>query len=344
MPRASAWIGFTTFKAFGLTEPTGIDLPGEGKGQFHKLDVASDWNEVALATASFGQRFTVTPIQMLNMVCAIVDDGKLKSRMLSRKCWAETVRSSLRTRPRWSVRSFPRIPPLTCARTMEQVVANGTGKNAYVPITASAARLRPPRFCLNTTVTARCSIPRTANGLLHRRSADGRPADRGFWSPSTTCRNPATHSGGTIAAPVVGRIMEDVLPYIGITPVYDDSESDRRELTVPSVSGKTRDDAISTLSDAGFDCIIKGDGDTVTDQVPNAGMRIAASGKVIVYMGEEKPTEAVEVPDLSGMLPDECRDTLEEYGLYPQAEGCFVRADHRRYYRDQAESGGRYQR
>lgn len=101
-----------------------------------------------------------------------------------------------------------------------------------------------------------------------------------------------------------------------LTPVYDDSESDRRELTVPSVSGKTRDDAISTLSDAGFDCIIKGDGDTVTDQVPNAGMRIAASGKVIVYMGEEKPTEAVEVPDLSGMLPDECRDTLEEYGLY----------------------------
>ena len=70
--------------------------------------------------------------------------------------------------------------------------------------------------------------------------------------------------------------MEDVLPYIGITPVYDDSESDRRELTVPSVSGKTRDDAISTLSDAGFDCIIKGDGDTVTDQVPNAGMRISA--------------------------------------------------------------------
>ena len=115
--------------------------------------------------------------------------------------------------------------------------------------------------------------------------------------------------------------MEDVLPYIGITPVYDDSESDRRELTVPSVSGKTRDDAISTLSDAGFDCIIKGDGDTVTDQVPSAGMRIAASGKVIVYMGEEKPTEAVEVPDLSGMSPDECRDTLEEYGLYLKQKG-----------------------
>ena len=61
----------------------------------------------------------------------------------------------------------------------------------------------------------------------------------------------ATHSGGTIAAPVVGRIMEDVLPYIGITPVYDDSESDRRELTVPSVSGKTRDDAIRCVEERG---------------------------------------------------------------------------------------------
>ena len=59
---------YNFYKAFGLTEPTGIDLPGEGKGQFHKLDVASDWNEVALATASFGQRFTVTPIQMLSLI------------------------------------------------------------------------------------------------------------------------------------------------------------------------------------------------------------------------------------------------------------------------------------
>ncbi len=158
------------------------------------------------------------------------------------------------------------------------------------------------------------------HGLLHRRSADGRPADRG----SGRNQRPAGIRNACRRydrRPVVGRIMEDVLPYIGITPVYDDSESDRRELTVPSVSGKTRDDAISTLSDAGFDCIIKGDGDTVTDQVPNAGMRIAASGKVIVYMGEEKPTEAVEVPDLSGMLPDECRDTLEEYGLYLKQKG-----------------------
>ncbi|MFQ6840425.1 MAG: peptidoglycan D,D-transpeptidase FtsI family protein, partial [Agathobaculum sp.] len=64
-------------KAFGMTEPTGIDLPAESGGQFYDPD-SDAWNEVSLATASFGQRFTVTPLMELNMVCAIVDDGKLK--------------------------------------------------------------------------------------------------------------------------------------------------------------------------------------------------------------------------------------------------------------------------
>ena len=81
------------------------------------------------------------------------------------------------------------------------------------------------------------------------------------------------------------------------------------------------DDEADASQPAPLPTVEWGDGDTVTDQVPNAGMRIAASGKVIVYMGEEKPTEAVEVPDLSGMSPDECRDTLEEYGLYLKQKG-----------------------
>ena len=64
-----------------------------------------------------------------------------------------------------------------------------------------------------------------------------------------------------------------------------------------------------------------GDGDTVTDQVPSGGVRIPASGKVILYMGESKPTEQVEVPDLTGLTPDECRSVLEGYGLYLKQKG-----------------------
>ena len=312
---------YNFYKAFGLTEPTGIDLPGEGKGQFHQTDVVSDWNEVALATASFGQRFTVTPIQMINMVCAIVDDGKLKKPYVVKEVLNGdgSVKSTNETEIVRQVVSEDTSAYMREA--MEQVVANGTGKNAYV----SGYRIGGKTATSEILPEYDSDGNRTDKEDRYTASFIGvAPMDDPQIAVLVAINDlpeSATHSGGTIAAPVVGRIMEDVLPYIGITPVYDDSESDRRELTVPSVSGKTRDDAISTLSDAGFDCIIKGDGDTVTDQVPNAGMRIAASGKVIVYMGEKKPTEAVEVPNLSGMSPDECRDTLEEYGLYFKQKG-----------------------
>lgn len=131
----------------------------------------------------------------------------------------------------------------------------------------------------------------------------------------------APHGGGAIAAPVVARIMEDVLPYIGVTPVYSDEENDRRELTVPGVIGSTEAQAAEKLRAAGLEYRVVGDGATVTDQVPSSGMRIPASGKVILYMGESRTEEQVEVPDLTGLTPEECRYRLEEYGLYLKQKG-----------------------
>ena len=104
-------------------------------------------------------------------------------------------------------------------------------------------------------------------------------------------------------------------------PVFSGEENGRRELTVPGVIGSTEEQAAATLAQAGFGYRVVGDGDTVTDQVPASGMRIPASGSVILYMGEEKPTEQIEVPDLTGLTPDECRDTLEQYGLYLRQTG-----------------------
>ena len=309
------------YKAFGLTEQTGIDLPAEENGQFHKTDVASDWNEVALATASFGQRFTVTPIQMLNMVCAIVDDGKLKKPYVVKEVLNAdgSVKSTNETEVVRQVISEDTSAYMREA--MEQVVANGTGKNAYV----SGYRIGGKTATSEILPEYDSDGKRTDKEDRYTASFIGvAPMDDPQIAVLVSINDlpeSATHTGGTIAAPVVGRIMEDVLPYIGITPVYDDNESDRREITVPSVLGSSRDQAIRLLADAGFDCIIHGDGETVTDQVPSAGLRIAASGKVILYMGESKPTEAIEVPDLTGMTPDGCRETLEEYGLYLKQKG-----------------------
>ncbi len=308
------------FKAFGMTEPTGIDLPAESGGQFYDPD-SNDWNEVSLATASFGQRFTVTPLMELNMVCAIVDDGKLKQPYVVKQVLNAdgSVKSTSETTVVRQVISEETSAYMREA--MEQVVSSGTGKNAYV----SGYRIG------GKTATSEILQERDAEGKIidteNRYTASFigvAPMDDPQIAVLVAINDipeSSPHGGGAIAAPVVGRIMEEVLPYLGVSAVYSDEENDRRELTVPSVIGSTEEEAAATLADAGFEYRVVGEGDTVTDQVPASGVRIPASGRVILYMGESKPTEQIEVPDLSGLTPDECRDTLEQYGLYLRQTG-----------------------
>ena len=301
-------------KAFGMTEPTGIDLPAESGGQFYDPD-SDAWNEVSLATASFGQRFTVTPLMELNMVCAIVDDGKLKQPYVVKQVLNADGSVQSTTESKVVRQVFSEDTSAYMREAMEQVVASGTGKNAYVSgyriggKTATSEILKEEgdtenRYTASFIGVAPMDDPQIAVLVAINDIPESSP-----------------HGGGAIAAPVVARIMEEVLPYIGVTSVYADDESDRREVSVPSVVGQTEEQAASTLEQAGFGYRVVGDGDTVTDQVPVSGVRIPVSGRVILYMGENKPTEQIEVPDLTGLTPDECRDTLEQYGLYLRQKG-----------------------
>lgn len=301
-------------KAFGMTEPTGIDLPAESGGQFYDPD-SDAWNEVSLATASFGQRFTVTPLMELNMVCAIVDDGKLKQPYVVKQVLNADGSVQSTTESKVVRQVISEDTSAYMREAMEQVVASGTGKNAYVSgyriggKTATSEILQEEgdtenRYTASFIGVAPMDDPQIAVLVAINDIPESSP-----------------HGGGAIAAPVVARIMEEVLPYIGVTSVYADDESDRREVSVPSVVGQTEEQAVSTLEQAGFGYRVVGDGDTVTDQVPASGVRIPVSGRVILYMGENKPTEQIEVPDLTGLTPDECRDTLEQYGLYLRQKG-----------------------
>ena len=301
-------------KAFGMTEPTGIDLPAESGGQFYDPD-SDAWNEVSLATASFGQRFTVTPLMELNMVCAIVDDGKLKQPYVVKQVLNADGSVQSTTESKVVRQVISEDTSAYMREAMEQVVASGTGKNAYVSgyriggKTATSEILKEEgdqedRYTASFIGVAPMDDPQIAVLVAISDIPESSP-----------------HGGGAIAAPVVARIMEEVLPYIGVTSVYADDESDRREVSVPSVVGQTEEQAASTLEQAGFGYRVVGDGDTVTDQVPVSGVRIPVSGRVILYMGENKPTEQIEVPDLTGLTPDECRDTLEQYGLYLRQKG-----------------------
>lgn len=303
------------FKAFGLRQKTGIDLPSESQGIFHDVNSPADWNEVSLATASFGQRFTVTPLQMITMLSAIVDDGRLKQPYVVREILNADGSVKSTVSPTVVRQVISADTSAFMRKAMESVVDGGTGKNAYVAgyrvggKTATSEILKSKgdtddRYTASFIGIAPMDDPQVAVLVAIQDL------------PET-----ATHGGGAIAAPVVGRVMEDVLPYLGVTPGYSENETDRRETAVPNVIGHNADEASQTLRDAGFSVQTEGDSDTVTDQVPAGGIKIPASGQIILYLGGTKPSEQIEVPNLIGLTPDECRDKLAENGLYLKQKG-----------------------
>ena len=308
------------FDAFGLLNRTGIDLPGERDSivgvDMHTLESLQK-TKSTLMTASFGQRFKVSPIQMLSTVCAIVDDGKLKTPHVVKEILNPdgTVKSTTETEVKRQVISAETSAYMRDA--MQKVVSEGTGKNAYV----AGYRIG------GKTATSELSLP-------------GTPQDEQRFTASFIGVAPmddpqiavlivisdlpyeATHGGGAIAAPVVGRVMNEVLPYMGVEPVYDETEADRREVSTPRVIDMTEEEAAAAAKNAGLTCRFLGEGDTVSDQVPSAGQKIPVDSQMIIYLGDRtKTTEPVTVPDILGRAPEEVEAVLKNNNLYLRRTG-----------------------
>ena len=127
--------------------------------------------------------------------------------------------------------------------------------------------------------------------------------------------------GGAIAAPVVARIFEDILPYLGVEAVYTEEESDREEVSVPSMIGLTREEAESKLEELGLNYTVVGDEETVNDQSPEAGIALQTDNRVVLYCGKNRATDEIEVPSVAGMGVDEARSQLADYNLFMKQNG-----------------------
>ncbi len=125
-------------------------------------------------------------------------------------------------------------------------------------------------------------------------------------------------SGGQMAAPVVGNMMADILPYLGVEPEISGEEAENMDVQMPELTELELSEAVDRLSGVGLNYRSIGSGTTVTAQLPKAGVSIAAGTQVIVYLGAEPSQDVEVVPDLSGMSYIEARDTLSYYGIYIQ--------------------------
>ena len=125
----------------------------------------------------------------------------------------------------------------------------------------------------------------------------------------------AVRYGGTIAAPVVGALIEETLDYLGIERQYTETEAENVSTSVPEIRGMSVNEAKSKISQAGFKARIKGEGDEVVDQLPKPGVSIMADSTVIIYTEEIPEDNYVSVPDVTGLSAANARAELEDYGL-----------------------------
>lgn len=300
-----------------LTARTGIDLAGEsGSIWWSENTFCSPRNLSQLAAASFGQTFTITPLQLITAVSACVNGGRLMQPYVVSELLNPDGMTAYLRKPTQVRQVISEQTSATVRSILEKVVGDpndGTGRNAAVA---------GYRIGGKTGTSEKVSLEAQTGQKQYIVSFLGfAPADAPQIALLVFLDTPSNESGiyisgGQMAAPVVGNMMADILPYLGVEPMIEGESG--ADVQMPSVVGLTPGKASETLKKAGLRLRYIGEGDSVTDQLPAAGVTLAAGTEVIVYRGAQPSPDLETVPDLSGMRYEEARDTLSYYGLYVQ--------------------------
>lgn len=304
------------FQAFGMTEKTGIDLPGEEKG----VNWGSNMGIVDLAVASFGQRFNVTPLQMVTGFSAVINGGNLYQPYVVQKV-TDSEGNTVKENSSTLVRQVVSEQTSQRARAiLETVVSEGGGSNAYQAgyriggKTGSAETLEDGRTIVSFMGFAPADDPQVIVLMAYDTPKEASPG-----SSYGTCG--VYISGGAMAAPRAGELIAQILDYMGVEKQYTTEESAATAVTTPQVTGYTVADAATRLEKKNLTYRTVGTGDVVTSQVPAANSAVPGGSTVILYLGDAAPEETTTVPNVVGMSYEGAKKALEAQGLFMQAAG-----------------------
>lgn len=299
------------YKSFGFFDTTGVDLPGEASSIFL---AENEVKPIERATYSFGQRFSITPLQMITAVSAIANDGVLmKPRIV--KSITNTDTGAVTTVDTEEVRQVISSDTATKVKSMMQsVVEEGTGYRASVT---------------GYTVGGKTGTSEPRSG---REDIDGYVATYVAISPVEDTQvvlllnlykpPKSNHQGGTLAGPVVSQMLTEILPYLGI-PSNEETTDDSDLITVPEVRNKTITEAEKVLKNAGFTTKISTSNDknstVVTDQVPKPGVALSKDSIIMLY--DQDTRVSTTVPDLNGKSKYQATTELRNSNLNISVEG-----------------------
>ena len=269
---------YNYLNAFGFLSKTGIDLPGEAKGIF--LD-KSKVGPVELATISFGQRFEVTPIQMISMVSTIANEGKRMKPRLVKKIVDSQTGDITDIDPECTGTAISAETANSVLSMMESVVAEGTGKNAQVAGFRVGGKTGTSEDGVNTNkyVTSFVGVAPISDPQVTILVTLYNPTGEGG------------HQGGAVAAPVAGQVLGEVLPYLELKEDNEKTKTETTVVTVPDVKYKSLDEAEKMLKEVGLNIKyevreekINKKEKIVKSQVPSGGISINSGSTVLVTL------------------------------------------------------------
>ena len=312
-----ARIGATTlykyYDAFGLFDSTNSGLYGEQSSIFYDLE---DVGPVELATMSFGQRFNITPLQMITAISAIANDGVLLQPRIVKEI-TNTETGAVTENPVTEVRQV--ISKQTADQVksmMESVVTEGTGRHAAVTGYSVGGK----------SGTSEPIYTNTDAGYVASFAAISPTEDTQVVILVTLYDPPkSNHQGGTLVAPVVSQMLTEILPHLGIQSTDTETEDTSNLIMVPDVRNKTVTEAEKILKEAGFNVktYVEGDANStlVSDQTPKPGASLSKNSIIILYGEGSEVSTSVAVPDLKGMNASQATTALREKNLNISIEG-----------------------
>ena len=312
------------FAAFGMLENTGIDLPGEASlaGAVWSRDKMSN---VDLAVASFGQRFEITPLQMICGFSAVINGGNLVKPYVVQSVSTQDGTVVQNTQPEVVRQVISKQTSQRAADILEQVVATGSGNNGYVAGyriggktgTSEVKTVDLDHYVVSFMGYAPADDPQVIVLLAYDQPKVKEPGSN--YGPSGVYI-----SGGNMAAKKAGPLIAQILDYLGIEKTYSTEEAAAADVVMPKVTGLSVTKAEDDLSRVNLRFRTIGEGETVSRQIPAAGTRIPGGSTVILYLGDSAPEASGTVPDVRGMTYENAKNALEKAGFFMRASGASV--------------------
>ena len=312
---------------FGITERTGIDLPGEAWGYFFDFETLTK-GYASVISGAFGQTFRVTPIQQARAIAAVVNGGYvLEPYIVSQVLDADgnVVKENGRTVLRQAISESTSA---TMCDMMEKVVTEGTAKGAHTPGYRVGGKTgtseKTDTFDENGKMVEDKIVSFVGVAPINDPQYVVLVAlDTPKYQEDNTKYTPNGYyiSGGLMAAPTVRDIFLDILPYLGVEPDYASGEIRGVNVKMPELTGMTQEEAAAALKSKSLTYRTLGTGAIVTDQIPAAGAELPGDSEVILYFDYEKSTEQVEVPDFVGYAVADVNWLANNAGVYVQAKG-----------------------